>query len=167
MDSIAMKLRLPADKLVRLRKSLTSWHGKKVCKKRDLLSLIGSLSHACKVVNPGRSFLRRLINLSKLAKEPDHFIHLNREARSDIEWWFHFAAWWNGVSIAFQTSSQHCEVATVSDASSNCGCGASAARNGFSSSGQRYSKTLITIKELVPIVLAAAIWDSEWRGNLL
>ena len=34
------------------------------CTKRELLSLIGLLQHAAKVVVPGRTFVRRLINLS-------------------------------------------------------------------------------------------------------
>ena len=58
--SVAMEVRLPNVKLARLRESLAMWRRKKACKKRDLLSIIGSLSHACKVVKHGGSFLRRL-----------------------------------------------------------------------------------------------------------
>jgi hypothetical protein len=36
----------------------------KVAKKREVLSLIGILSYACKALRVGRSFLRRLIDLS-------------------------------------------------------------------------------------------------------
>ena len=50
IDSEAMELRLPGDKLTKLKAELSSWRGRKACKKRDLLSLIGVLSHACKVV---------------------------------------------------------------------------------------------------------------------
>ena len=49
LDSIALEIRLPRDKLQRLRETLGSWREKKSCKKRELLSLIGLLSHACKV----------------------------------------------------------------------------------------------------------------------
>ena len=45
LDSVAMELRLPQDKLMNLRALLGSWRGRKACKKRDLLSLIGSLTH--------------------------------------------------------------------------------------------------------------------------
>ena len=57
LDSIALEIRLPLDKLQRLKEVLGSWRERKNCKKRDLLSLIGLLSHACKVVRAGRSFL--------------------------------------------------------------------------------------------------------------
>ena len=99
IDSTALELRLPTDKLGRLRTELGQWRGRKGCKKRELLSLIGSLSHACKVVRAGRSFLRRLIDLSTIAKHINHFIRINREARLDIEWWFQFCEQWNGVAM--------------------------------------------------------------------
>ena len=58
LDTVALEIRLPAEKLERLRTELGKWRGKKACRKRDLLSLIGVLSHACKAVRAGRSFLR-------------------------------------------------------------------------------------------------------------
>ena len=69
IDSLALELRLPTAKLEALRETISAWQGKKCCSKRDMLSLIGQLSHACKVVRPGRRFLRRLINLSSKAKK--------------------------------------------------------------------------------------------------
>ena len=80
IDSQKGELRLPTDKLQSLQQMLSGWLGKKAGRKRDLLSLIGSLSHACKVIRPGRIFLRRLIDLSTMAKNPEHFIHLNLDA---------------------------------------------------------------------------------------
>ena len=62
IDTVALELRLPSDKLYKLRRQLKDWRGRKVCTKRELLSLIGVLSHACKVVRAGRTFLRRLID---------------------------------------------------------------------------------------------------------
>ena len=64
LDTEVMEIRLPADKLARLVQSLNEWRGKKACCKRELLSIIGLLSHVCKVIRPGRSFLHRLIDLS-------------------------------------------------------------------------------------------------------
>ena len=67
-------IRLPVDKLARLVQSLKEWRGKKACRKRELLSIIGLLSHACKVIRPGRSFLCRLIDLSSKVSNLDHFV---------------------------------------------------------------------------------------------
>ena len=45
---------LPTDKLERLTGMLLKWGDRKVCTRRELESLVGSLNHACKVVKPGR-----------------------------------------------------------------------------------------------------------------
>ena len=47
LDSIALEFQLPLDKLQRLKEVLGSWRDRHSCKKRELLSLIGLLSHAC------------------------------------------------------------------------------------------------------------------------
>ena len=166
IDTTAMQLRLPADKLARLKELLWKWRGKKECKKRDLKSLIGVLSHACKVVKPGRTFLRRLIDLSKIVTKPSHFVRLNREARSDIEWWFRFADRWNGVSIMCLSNSRNCNITVTSDASGWWGCGAFHKDKWFQLRWpDAIQETQITVKELVPIVLAAAVWGTSWMGR--
>ena len=43
VDSLALEVRLPQEKLMRLKTVLGSWRGRKACRKRELLSLIGSL----------------------------------------------------------------------------------------------------------------------------
>ena len=92
--------------------------------KRELLSLIGSLSHACKAVRAGRSFLRRLIDGSTTAQQLNHFVHLGPPARSDIQWWHQYCASWNGTSIIFMVNNAKPDVDMVSDASGSWGCGA-------------------------------------------
>ena len=51
---------------------------KNKCSKGELLSLIGSLSFACKVITPGRPFLARLIQLSCSVKKLHHRVYLNK-----------------------------------------------------------------------------------------
>ncbi len=50
LDSEKLEIRLPQEKLDRLRSTLQGVRGMKACRKRQLLSVIGILSHACKVV---------------------------------------------------------------------------------------------------------------------
>ena len=76
LDSAAFEIMLPQDKLVCLQALIWSWCTKKSCTKRELLSLIGNLQHACRVVPPGRSFLRRMIELSTKVKELHHHIRI-------------------------------------------------------------------------------------------
>ena len=65
IDTMAGQLSLPLEKLAHLQSLLIDWGDQKSCSKKDLESLIGMLNHACKVVHPGRSFLRRMIDLLK------------------------------------------------------------------------------------------------------
>ncbi|KAL5509626.1 hypothetical protein EMCRGX_G005026 [Ephydatia muelleri] len=90
------QLRFPPDKLQEMTLLIKSWLGKHKTTKRDLLSLIGKLSFAAKVVPSGRHFLRRLIELSITVSKLHHHIHLNVEAREDIIWWNRFLPSWNG-----------------------------------------------------------------------
>ena len=47
------------------------------------------------VVKPGRSFLRRMIELDESARYPNRPIRLNRAFRSDLAWWKLFIDKWN------------------------------------------------------------------------
>jgi len=136
LDSDEMEIRLPADKLKRLVQMVNEWRGKKACRKRELLSIIGTLSHACKVVSPGRTFLRRLIDLSTRVANLDHFVRLNQAARSDLEWWCQFANQWNGKAMMYRRWKDLVQGVLVSDASGGWGCGAFSRTAGFNWSGQ-------------------------------
>ena len=156
LDTEAKTLRLPEEKLVRLKREIWRWQGKRSCTKRELLSLIGLLQHACCVVRPGRSFLRRMIALTKVAKELHHRIRLNRGFRSDLQWWACFLPDWNGISMMSRHTPAVYGATVTSDASGSWGCGA------YSSSGEWFQfewpaswlDRHITIKELLPIAVS-------------
>ena len=78
-----MSLSLTPDKLARTLDMVLSWRGRRAATKRQLQSLIGHLSHAAFVVAPGRAFLRRMIDLMKVARQPDHHIRLTADFKSD------------------------------------------------------------------------------------
>ena len=166
IDTVAEEIRLPEEKLARLGSLVRQWRGKKACLKRELLSLIGQLQHACRVVKPGRSFLRRMIDLSTTACELHHHIRLNSGFRSDLEWWARFLAEWNGVRM-MATLRRGPPTSVVTSDASGWGAGA------FSSAGkwfqhewpESWATVHITVKELAPVVLACALWGSEWQGQ--
>ena len=68
INSEDMTIRVPDDKYDELNNLLPKWLYRRKCTKKELLSLIGKLSFICKVVRPGRIFLRRLIDLSTTVK---------------------------------------------------------------------------------------------------
>ena len=142
---------------------LAKWRLRKSCTKKELLSLIGQLNHAAKVIRPGRTFLRRLIDLSCSVSCLHHHIRLNVSARSDIAWWSTFCEEWNGVGL-FISPSPAASVHT--DAAGNWGCGAMWSSHWFQIKWPADWLSLnIAIKELLPIVVAAATWGSFWRGS--
>ena len=94
VDTVAATLCLLGDKLLRLQQLTVDWRSRKACQKLELESLTGVLQYACKVIGPGRSFLRRMIVLLSSVKADHHYIRLNREFRSDLAWWRSFCKVW-------------------------------------------------------------------------
>ncbi len=84
IDTVAMQLCLPRAKLVELRELVTEWKDKPRCLKRELKSLTGKLQHACLVVKPGRSFLRRLFKLEAGCRRDHHHIPLFAQRQNRI-----------------------------------------------------------------------------------
>jgi hypothetical protein len=164
IDTLRGELRLPADKLQRLLDSVTTWLSKHTCTKRELESLIGTLQHACKVIRPGRSFLRRTIALLSIAKQKHHHIRLNAEFRSDMLWWKLFAEKWNGISLIIPSCPS--DVTITSDASGTWGCGAWCDKLWFQLKWDSVTtQKHIAVKELIPILIAAFIWGPLWHGK--
>lgn len=69
IDSIKFEIRLPEDKLLRLQEAIHVFKRKRTATLRELQSLIGLLNSACFAVPPGRTFLRRIIDLTKGIKK--------------------------------------------------------------------------------------------------
>ena len=99
IDTSRMELSLPPDKLAHISATVDEWRGKQAATKRQLQSLIGTLSHAATVVIPGRVFLRRMIDTMKIPRRQHHHVRLNEEFQSDLQWWACFLPGWNGRSI--------------------------------------------------------------------
>ena len=166
IDTQAMELRLPLEKLHNLRDLISEWQFKKVCTREKLESLLGHLNHACSVVKPGRSFIGRLIGLLTDARRKHrHFIRMNAQARSDIRWWHVFLESWNGISILRTHSSSHPDGEMWSDASGSWGAGAFWNDHWFQMQWpMALQQEQIAIKELIPITLACALWGHHWKG---
>ena len=159
-----MQLSLAHDKLARITSLVYSWRSKRSASKHELQSLIGHLSHAATVVQHGRTFLRRMIDLMRVAKLPHHHVRLSAEFRSDLHWWASFLPKWNGKSMLRRPEPTH---TVTSDASGSWGCGA------FSRDGlwfqlkwpASWSHCHIAAKEMVPVVVSIAIWGAHWSST--
>lgn len=164
LDTAAQIARLPADKFSALQEALSHWSTRKCCTKRDLQSLIGRLHHACMVVWPGRTFLRRMINLLSCFRNDSHPIRLNVEFRKDLAWWVEFFGQWNGISFfLFPSLEPLPDFSVSSDASGAIGYGAFLDNEWFNGRWSTLQFPLsIAYKELFPVVLAAHVWGPGW-----
>ena len=135
LDSVAQVTGLPTDKLSALQTLLQSWRDRRWCTRRELESLIGHLHHAAKVMWPGRTFLRRMINLLQCFRKRDHPIRLNSEFHLDLQWWLQFLSSWHGVYVwLYPGMSASPDLQVTSDASGSLGFGAYFNREWFSGS---------------------------------
>ncbi len=167
MDTIAGELRLPQDKLQRLQGLLQQWEKKKCCTRKELESLIDILNHACKVVRPGRSFLRRMIDLLHATHRPPASkvpIRLSQGFRADLAWWREFTSQWNGTSF-LNPPSRLPKAHLYTDASGSWGCAAWHEDAWFQVQWDARARPLsIAEKELIPVILACQIWGATWGG---
>ena len=166
IDTHTGTLRLPAEKLSHLRATLVQWSSRKSCRRRQLESLIGTLQHAGRVVKPGRTFLRRMMDLLRTPSvtKSHHHIRLNRGFRADLQWWSTFAEHWNGVST-FPCIVQPLFTVT-SDASGSWGCWAWSGLSWFQLQWPTDARGYhISFKELFAGLQSCAVWGKRWRGS--
>ena len=162
LDSVNQQVRLPQPKLCRIKNMIRKWLNHRTVSKRQLQRLLGHLHHAAAVVKPGRSFTFHLIQAMKRLNRPSHKTRLGPEAQADIAWWDLFLDQWNGVAF-FSDSTNTIHI--MSDASGTWGCAAINKGSGQWLQVQwpaAWMDINIAVKELLPVVLAAAVWGSEW-----
>jgi len=87
IDTIAMELRLPQEKLLHLHQLIEEWLAKKPrasVRKQDVASLAGHLQHACIIIRPGRTSPN--FRPPCTVAHSDHYIRLSAGFRSDLMW---------------------------------------------------------------------------------
>ena len=166
VDTIMMQLRLPQDKLDEVSRLVDEMHNKKKVSLKSLQSLIGKLGFACRVIIPGRAFLRRLHDLTKGVTRPYRMVRLNNEARADLAAWKLFLQSFNGVAMLLPNRWLSSNIIKLySDAS---GKGFAAVFGSHWLQGQFppcWESVHITVKELLPIVLAMRLWGAQLRDS--
>lgn len=168
LNSVSMLCKLPDDKLVRIKDKLSEFLDKKTCTKRELLSLLGHLHFASRVVLPGRSFVSYLLTLAHSVEELHYRLTLNSDCRKDLNMWFSFLEQWNGVSFFIDSSS---DLELYTDASSLIGFAGFCNGQYFQGkwpnllSVENNDSISMAYRELYPIVVAAVLWGNEWSGK--
>ena len=161
LDTEHMEIRLPRDKLARIQQLLTSWLPRRKARKRQILSLVGTLQHATKVVRPGRAFVSRMYSTAAKLRQMHFTTRLNKSFRSDLLWWHTFIQSWNGFSILRHPAVSHPDVYAQTDASGVWGCAAVLGPQWLQWQWPREWQDIgIMAKELVPIIFTCIVWGS-------
>jgi len=169
LDSVRMVVEAPPDKLKSLLVSLTEWRERSSCTRRELDTLVGSLSFIARAVRLARSFLRRMISC-QFSPGGSRYVHLDEGFQKDVQWWLSFAERWNGVeAVAAPLQADAGDLQLFTDSSGFQVAGVfghrwfplpieEAAGRGASISTEHY----ISAKERFALVVASFTW-----GNLL
>jgi len=167
VDSENMIIRLPQDKVEKIKRKLSEIQKKRKITLKQLQSIIGLLNFACGCIVPGRAFLRRLYDLTKGVTRPSHFIRLNMEARADFNMWGVFMQSFNGRCMFLQddwVDSQMLHLYT--DASSKIGFSAVFGSEWVADIWQdSFKEHHINVLELIPIVIAVAVWGKKMSNH--
>ena len=103
----------------------------------------------------------------KIPRLQSQSVRINCSCRADIMWWSMFIQDWNGIALFPDLPAGP---TIISDASGSWGCGA------FCTSSHKWfqlqcpphwASTSIAVKELIPIVISAAVWGSTWCGSIV
>ena len=169
LDSVRMQASLPEEKLCRIRDIFKTFTSASSVSKRDLLSLLGHLNFAMRIVPQGRAFVSRLLDLSKSVKNLQDRIMLDQGCLSDIHFWSLFLDQWNGISFFFNEKSEtSASMEFFTDAAPSVGFGGFFKGEWFAGAWPEEILNLpldcksTALFELYPIVVASLLWGGNW-----
>ena len=168
IDTAAMTVGLPLDKLSALRDCVAHLLSRRKCTKRELLSIVGRLVHAAKCVPPGRAFTRRLLDLACSVPGPLHRVRLSASARADLRWWAEYLPRWSGTFPLIHPDDRAVDTVFHTD-SSRWGTGACFGDRWWyipwpAAITQDPSPSM-TWLELIPLLVSVVVWGALWEGQ--
>jgi hypothetical protein len=104
LNTLKMLAQLPVDKLELYSASVEELLQKDKVQLRKLQSVIGKLQFATTVIKIGKSFLRRLYDLTCHVAKPFYMVYISKEAKEDLRMWLDFLRGYNGKTILYQPS---------------------------------------------------------------
>lgn len=162
LDTVRMQARLPQDKLNKARQLVNDFRAKRRVTLKELQSLLGFLNFACKVVRPGRPFLRRLINLTKGVPFSHYHVYLSTQSRADLDAWSRFLTSFNGISIFPDVGTINSDFLKMfTDAAGSTGFAGVFGSKWFAHAWPSgWENVHITTKEMFPIIIILELWGS-------
>ncbi|XP_063055926.1 uncharacterized protein LOC134449746 [Engraulis encrasicolus] len=169
LDTEKMQASLPLDKLDRIRTVIASFLSAPAVSKREMLSLLGHLNFAMRIIPQGRSFISRLLTLAHSVPNLSDTIPLDEGARSDLGFWCQLLRSWNGVSFFYNDVHESSDsLALFTDAAPSVGFGGYFQGQWFADTWPVEFRTpasgsaSIALFEIYPIVVASMLWGKDW-----
>lgn len=98
IDTEKRELRLPEERLCKLRNELGFWKQKKKATEKQLQVLVGHLSHCARIIKGGKLYMYYLFKKLKEAQGKRR-VKLDDQFHRDLSWWYMFAEHFNSVSL--------------------------------------------------------------------
>ena len=173
IDTNDMLVRIPSEKIEKLRSALISLINKNKTTLKELQSLTGLMNFCTRAIPSSRAFSRRFYDAMSGLKKHVHKRRVNNEMKEDIRVWLTFLEFFNGSTYYDLTpwvDSDYLKLFTDSAGNSTLGCAAILAKQWvfmpwpLSWHNQPLMKD-ITFLELVPITLSFFIWGESLRSK--
>ena len=177
-DSLAMEMRVPAQKLQEIKSEIQLWLRRTVISKKELQSLLGKLFWIGRVVKHSRVFLGRMLEqLRSMAGKPDNKRQkIQAETRKDIKWWATFLEHYNGVEIITNEDPIKLSYQQLLDTPHDICAGDATPTGGGAWHGYEYwcgplpvdlqdPQLPIHVKEFWVLIVSAKVWGGTWTGR--
>ncbi|RXN04501.1 poly [Labeo rohita] len=169
LDSVKFQVSLPKEKIDRIILVSSTLLTSPSCSKRELLSLLGHLNFAMRIIPQGRPFISHLLSLASLVHALEDLISLSHACRNELRLWIMFLKQWNGLSLFYNNLvSSPIDIQLFTDAAPSTGFGGFYQGRWFASpwppqlQGSPQSSAFF---ELYPLVVAAYLWGNEWTSK--
>ncbi len=156
------------DRIILIAANLVNSH---CCCKRELLTLLGHLNFAMRIIPQGRPFISHLLVLASSAHALEDLISLSQECRDELRLWTMFLKQWNGLSLFHNNLvSSPIDINLFTDAAPSIGFGGFYQGRWFASPWPAQLQGLpqsSAFAELYPLVVAAFLWGNEWYSKCI
>ncbi len=169
LDSQKFQASLPKEKIDRTILVASALLANPSCSKRELLSILGHLNFAMRIIPQGRPFVSHLLSLASSAHALEDQITLTVSSCDELNLWISFLKQWNGLSFFYNNLiSSPADIQLFTDAAPSVGFGGFYQGRWFASTwppqllGLPQPLKSSALFELYPLVVAALLWGKEW-----
>ncbi|XP_041916418.1 uncharacterized protein LOC121680893, partial [Alosa sapidissima] len=172
LDTEEFSSSLPKEKKDRISLLLNEFITSPSHTKQEVLSLLGHLNFAMRIIPQGRPFISHLLNCASASPSLEDVVYLDAQCLADLKLWRMFLDEWNGLCMFYDDCQSYPEdLQLYTDAAPSIGFGGFFKGRWFASPWPLEFRALITenessaVFELYPVVIAALLWGKEWTSK--